>query len=463
MKPATGKLKLNLHRELRLALLAAMETCWVFAILEFLASLTHATRGLTPLPLFIAYWIALVAGRILPQSKQRWVVLQAFAIAIAAITILIVVRVELYPVDWSDLTWLPRFVPTLLSFADGLAAEHIVSVGVLYVFLRGLGLAQRPLTLWFIGLQFRIGVVVFFLLMLVAGFIRPSDPSPWIFVYFFISLLAIALARIEEMGINVRYGPRWAITLLGGVTLVLIVGVGILQVFTVSVAEKLLMIFLPLWVIASAVIMIVAIPFGFLADWLIRLLQPLFTNVNKMLQSLSAMIPANNDATRQLQDTNPLLPLLVPMLKIAFVLGVLAILGFLLARALNRRMKQYEDELFIREFIGAEAEDTVREIKKKPTKPRSHAQRIAAENIRRIYAALVARAADAGVPRRVDETPYEFLPRMQSHWQTESDDLHDITEAYVAVHYAERDAPSEQLSRVREAWKRVEKTLRRET
>ena len=37
-----------------------------------------------------------------------------------------------------------------------------------------------------------------------------------------------------------------------------------------------------------------------------------------------------------------------------------------------------------------------------------------------------------------------------------------ITEAYVAVHYAEHRAAKEEVSRVREAWKRVERRIKRQ-
>ncbi|HEX7593575.1 MAG TPA: hypothetical protein VF429_05330, partial [Anaerolineae bacterium] len=68
---------LNFRRELRFALLAAMETCWVYSVLAFLASIMGFARAISPLSLFAAYWIALVVGRVLPQRKERWWVLQA--------------------------------------------------------------------------------------------------------------------------------------------------------------------------------------------------------------------------------------------------------------------------------------------------------------------------------------------------------------------------------------------------
>jgi hypothetical protein len=188
------------------------------------------------------------------------------AILIAFVTMFAVARAELYPLfGWYDWGWLSRYVPTLISFTKSIAAEHIVSAGVLYVFIRGLGLAQRPLTLWFVGLQFRIGVVVFFFLLLVASYLKSYDASPWIFAYFGFSLLAIALARLEEMGSDLRLGLRWAVTLLAAVALVLFLGLGILQFFTVEAARILLLLLTPLWMLAGLIFLLIAIPAGLLA------------------------------------------------------------------------------------------------------------------------------------------------------------------------------------------------------
>lgn len=464
----------NLRRELRLALLAAMETCWVFAVIVLLTALIERPQPLTPLPFFAAYWLALIVGRLLPESKLRWVILQAIAVTLAVVTLLAVARAELYPqIDWSDFVWLPRLFAGMLSFTNGIAVEHIVGLGVVYVFVRGLGFAQRPLSLWFIGFQFRIGIVVFFLFLLATGMAHSFDalrrnsydPTVWIFVYFFVSLLAIALARMEEMENDVRYGPRWAITLLVAVALVLFIGFGVLQVFTLDTASTLLQLFSPLWVVMSGIIVLLAIPFGILAEWLVELLRPFFNNVSQLFSQLQQIFPQNQDVTKRIEESASMLTLLEPFLKILCVLVIVFAIGYWIARALNRRMTKIEDEQYAREAIDDkdDSEHARRATMAKRGAPRPRRRDLAAESIRRIYAALVARAADAGLPRRAAETPYEFLPRLQSQWRSETDDLNVITEAYVQVHYAEHAAAPEQVNGVRAAWQRVEKIVKRKS
>ena len=64
------------------------------------------------------------------------------------------------------------------------------------------------------------------------------------------------------------------------------------------------------------------------------------------------------------------------------------------------------------------------------------------------------------MPRQVAETPYEFLPRLTAEFVEQSDDLRQITEAYVVVHYGEENATPHVVARVRAAWERVETAIR---
>lgn len=448
---------------LRRALLAAMETCWVYAVIVFLAALMQLNASLTPLPFFIVYWLALNLGRALPRTRLRGILLQATAMLSALVCVLAVARLEIYPaLVWSDGAWLPRFLANLFLSVRGITLEQIVSVAAVYVFIRGLGFGQRPLTLWFIGFQFRLGVVVFFGLFFLAAFARGLGVdqffAPWIFVYFFLALLSIALARSEELGADFQFTPRWMATLLAAVALVLFIGLGVAQVFTVETAQALLGIFAPLWAVVALLILIVAVPLGYIIDFLFQLLKPLFQPFGQMLANLQNS-PLGNFAkdTFGLQDAANN-ELSMNILRTILILAVLLLIGYWLVRALNKKMQSIEAETYVRESIADQAAERARRAAtKKKTPPRARAHALAAETIRRIYAALVARAAAAGLPRRLAETPYEFLPRLEKHWSAEANDLRAITEAYVQAHYAEEPTTQAQASRVKAAWERIKK------
>jgi Domain of unknown function (DUF4129) len=454
--------RLNPRRELRFALLAAMETCWVYALLAYLASFSGAQRAVSALALFASYWIALVVGRVLPRRKERWIVLQLAAIGVALVVLFVIARIELYSnADLFDFSWVPRYLVLLLSFTSGIAAADLAAIGVLYVFIRGLGFAQRPLTLWFIGFQFRLGIVVFFVLLLIAGFVKPFDQTQWLFMYFFISLLAIALARIDEMESDVRFGPRWIVTLLASVGIVLFLGLVLLQFLTLDNTHLLLLLLSPLWAAVVLIITLVAIPLGILMAWLVDLFSPIFGRISRVFQVLQNLIPTDTGNNLNNAQGLELLKTLLPVAKTLLVLAVVLLIGYLIAKALNRRIKQAEDDAYQRESLN-ESERRAQRAGAPTKKPRPRrAGYLSAESIRRIYAALVARASEAGLPRATTETPYEYLPRLQRAWPEQADQVRAITDAYVEVHYGEREFGGAEVDRLRAVWQQVEQRIKR--
>lgn len=453
----------NFRREIRLALLAAMETCWVYAVLVFAGALMNVPPFASPLTLFIAYWLAMILGRELPRRQERWVFLQAAVILSVIVLLLLVARIELYPsYDLFNLGWIPQFISALV-FRQGFSRAIYTAIAVVYMFIRGLGFGSRPLTLWFIGFQFRLGIVVFFGVFLGSAIFHPVEISPWIFIYFALSLFSISLARMDEMGSGIQYGPRWAIILFGGVTLVFFLGLALLQFFTLATTSAFLRFFSPLLVIVQAVALLILIPLSLLAGWLVELLRPVLARLDQFLQQMQLPGPPQPPDEAEKIISPDLLAWLVPLLQTALVLAIILYIGWRIARALNRRMQQAEDALYAREALDSEDESkrAKRELgsKKKPRLRR--ASDLTAESIRRIYAALTARAGAAGIPRREAETPYEFLPRVSRAWSEESDEIRAITEAYVAVHYGEHEATEQELGQIRRVWKKVEATLRR--
>ncbi len=447
------------RRTLRFALLAAMETCWIYIALLYLSTLLHAGRPLSPLSLFITYWVALNAGRFLPLMHARWIMLQCAAIAIAVVTLFVLVRVDLYTgYSLFDPSWIARFVLGI----PRINAEFLAALGIIYMFVRGIGFGTRPLTLWFTGFQFRLGIVAFFLIFGLSALTARFDPGIWVFLYFAVSLFAIALARMEESAAPVPLGPRWAVTLLAAVVLVLFLGLGAVQIFTLDiVALAVQLIAVPASLIVGAIFLILLIPFSFVADWLVELLRPFANSLGRLGEILQNLMPQSvMDAAKQAQQL-VLLDQFVPIIRGLTVVAVVVGIGYLLARGLNRRMLEIEEATYAREAIGADEEDDALKERRRSKKAADRKGRgpISAETIRRVYAALVARAGEAGLPRRPAETPYEFLPRLAKAFPDEAERIQTITEAYIAVHYGEAIADVAQVRRVRQAWDQVQKSI----
>jgi Domain of unknown function (DUF4129) len=448
--------RINARAELRRALLAAAETCWVYAPLMILAALGGQARLLSPIGIFLVYWAGLEIGRYLPRVRRAWRMLQLLTLALAVALVLVVVRVDLYRgTPLLDFTWLPQYLNQLVSFSGGLTSEQIATLALLYAYVRGVGFGQRPLTLWFVGYQFRLGILVLFLTGLLGVLARSVDWRTPLIVFFVVSLLSIALARIEEGGREMALGGRWALILVGANVLVVLLGLFITPLLTIAAANALFVLLEPFAPVFEFLLNLILVPLFFILSLLFTLLGPIFgflvAALRSFQQRLLPQLPTNApDITRELPDLSFALPYVRLGLLLLFVFSI----ALIVAHALHRRMSEWEEENFMREAAGAQDLSRAERIKR----PRTAApppREIEAENIRRIYAALLARAAAVGVPRREAETPFEFLPRLSAQFPDATPDLQTLTDAYVAVHYAQVPATGAQVREMRGVWQRL--------
>lgn len=452
---------MNPRAELRHALLAAAESCWIYAVILTIGTGAGFTHVVSPLGIFIVYWVGLGAGRLLPRVRRAWRLVQALNVIIALIVILIAIRVGLYEqAPLLDLSWLPTYFSRVFAFFEQVSAEEISTIALIYAFVRGLGFAQRPLTLWFVGFQFRLGIVVLFFATIAAGFVGHVDFRLWIFTYFIISLLGIALARIEESGRELALGWKWAAVLLGSISATMGLGYLVSRLFTLQVVDTLFQWMSPLFVVGQILVALIAIPLTFILEAVINLLLPIFELLRGLFRGIVPSFDfGKTEVGRMMGDAIHQLELLTPYFRLAGVMLVVLFVAWLIARALDRRMHREEEETFVREAID-ERNELQLERRRRARTPRPAQREIQAENIRRIYAALLAHAAALGLARREAETPLEFLPRLSARFPDVSSDLRAITDAYVAVHYAQRPATNAQVREMRGLWHRVREQMK---
>jgi len=447
---------LPLRAQLRLALLAAAETCWIYAAVFVVSALAGAPRVVSPFGIFLTYWIALQVGRFVPRAKKTWRILQALTIAIAFLTILVVIRLSLYDqTPFADLHWLSDYFARLTMLREHGAAEQISTLALVFTFARGLSMAQRPLTLWTVGYQFRLGIVVFFVAAIISALSQSIHFGVWVFIYFGLSLPAIALARIEEAGQERPFGGKWALVMLSAIGAVMLLGFAVTQFFTLDAMNRLFEQFSPLGFVVRLLVALVAIPIFLGIELLARLLAPLLDFLRGALQNSSfALNGANADALKFLNQATRVVADLTPYLRIIGVALAVVAMGWLIARALNKRVERREREMFVSETID-DRENFAAESKPRPKRGRFARREIHAENVRRIYAALLVQAENAGLERQTAETPLEFLPRLTARFPDIAPALSEITNAYIAVHYAQRPATDAQARALRALWTRV--------
>lgn len=458
--PSTG---LNLRAELRLALLAAAESCWLYAIVITVGTIGGLPHEVSPLGIFLVYWVGLVAGRVLPRLPQTWRLLQILTVLTAFIAILFAIRIGLYTdLSLTDFSWLLVYFQHIFQLFEHATPDDLSTFVLIFAFVRALGFAQHPLTLWTIGFQFRLGIVIFFVLAGIGALSTRIEFTLWIFAYFAFFLLSIALARIEDAGRVGTLGGRWAAVMLSMLAVILLIGYAATQLLTLRTVNALFAALAPVALIGEAILLIIALPIITVLDFLFRLISPLF---KIFADFMSRFFPANQnsnpEATHTLDAVMQGFINIVPYLRLLGVILVLGVLAWWIARNLNKRMNRVEDEMFAHEPLT----DTDTNGLSQPRRPRSSRfgrREIHAENVRRIYAALQAHAEDLGLKRNDAETPLEYLPRLCAQFPESNADLATLTNAYVAVHYAQQDPTEVQVRELRQVWLRLRDQMKQD-
>ncbi len=87
--------------------------------------------------------------------------------------------------------------------------------------------------------------------------------------------------------------------------------------------------------------------------------------------------------------------------------------------------------------------------------------RTARERVRRLYLALLQRAAQVGHPRRPDQTPFEYATKLKPHVTGEENALDTLTSAFVEARYSRREFRQEEVSLLQRMWRRLQALLRK--
>ncbi|MGD2205545.1 MAG: DUF4129 domain-containing protein [Anaerolineae bacterium] len=83
------------------------------------------------------------------------------------------------------------------------------------------------------------------------------------------------------------------------------------------------------------------------------------------------------------------------------------------------------------------------------------------ELIHYFYLSTVHRAAQAGLPRRPGQTPYEYQTALDERFPDLERDLNGLTEAFVEARYSRRPVQEKDAKAVKPLWQRIKAALRR--
>jgi hypothetical protein len=367
----------------------------------------------------------------------------------------------------------------LVSVFHGLQAQEMLSPDLVvfllavFVWWRGVVLAQRRLDSDTVVSRFHSGLVMLAVTTVVSGFLSPAPPYQFVFAFFFVSLLAIALARAEEVGR--QYGGSQSPFGLGWLAMLVTASLGVLLlaagVATLLTGENLSHFLGPVWEAQWLVFILLARVLVFATSWIwdciIEFLE-LVLGQTDLLRGIRRELTPPGAALAGEPAASLLTPEQLGLARaVGIVLGVLFLLLLiarslrqLRARAGRRRDEDRESvwaEIDVRRSLDGLLEDGRRRLgEMADTLRRSRpGQVFAALTIRRVYAHMSALAAELGHPRALCQTPYEYQPTLEQAFPDCCEEVAWVTEAYVAVHYGEVPDRLMDLDMIRAAWKRI--------
>jgi len=469
-----GILHLNWRKESLYLTLVAAEMCW---FTPWALVITHraavAAPYATALKLGIFVLAVVYLSRIMDRLQfdllyQRWILIVA-----VVITTVLIMRSFLYPgYGLFDLGWLGKVGGALLYFYS-LPPEAIVAVILLFLWWRGISIGQRNLTFQGVGFSFRLGILLLVFstpLLSILGY----DLTILILPFFFFSLMAVALARVEEVnqakgGVGAPFNFTWLAILLGSIVVVLITAWLISRIYSVEGFSQILRwlepVFAPLLRVVEYVLTL-----------LIKLLEPLLRWFFGIFQRVAEGLPGSFEGLEPLgledlpvgEPTQP--PRLLMAISRYVCLGLVGVVALMvLALTLRRRRDRQRRGDEIRESLWSSAAfadgmlnslrggwDRLKDLAGLVGRFGPGMRLYAAVSIRKIYANMARLAERQGFPRQPAQTPYEYLPALGLAFPDCQAETTAITEAYVKVHYGEVPESVKELQRIRECWQQIQ-------
>jgi hypothetical protein len=477
---AQPRLGISWRQELLRFAYAGMEISWFTQFfLVFVPSArllppyaTACTFGLVMLGVYA--WSALAEVRQWPARLERLGLL-----LVLPMLILLAWRVYLHPeLPLADLSWIHAAGAGLLAASsDGYWA---VMAAVLFIWWRGLALGRRAYTFETVALAFRSGLLLLAAGALLLSFVTSQQAMAFILPFFFFSLLAVALARLEDVGrIKGEVGRIFDLSWLGILVVVAALTVGLAGALLAWLARpEGLEILRGLWapignLLVEALLVVLAIllaPFEPILSWLSNLMAQAWLSLleTPLLEGLGALQPGMAE-TASSPQLDQLIALALRVLRLLCGVGLLALLlfaGLVLLKRERQRQREIEEmhetlDVGLGDALAGlwrRARDRLRGAAHLWSQFGISSDLLAAISVRNLYANTGRLARQRGYPRHKARTPYEYLADLRAAFPQAQSEVQAITDAYVAVHYGELLTGREEMDSLRAAYQRLKES-----
>jgi hypothetical protein len=402
---------------------------------------------------------------------------QGIFAGVLLLSIIMAIRFHVYSdAGLRGIDWFLQPVRSFSSLTSGVPLEFVAMLTLTYLWARGIHLARRSLSAQSVGFSFRSGVVVLIAITWAVSLFTDQATLGFIITYFFFALIAVALARIEEVSrapnsTRVRFGAFWIAATVVAVGLLVAVGMVVASLFYGGVLEQVLRWMLPLLIVVQLLIVGLGLILFMVVEFVLSIVPLDWSAFAAALQRVATALRALSLPVADTPGIDPeVIERTMGAVQASCLLGVIIVFvaGVLLLTWWRLRKDRDQDGDESRESIlsaGLLANNLLAMLQAGRDRLGQLAglvdqfglgsRLLSAITIRRIYANLVRLATRAGYPRPRSQTPFEYLETLHEVFPGREADVALITGAYVNAHYGQVPDSREEVVQIRECWERI--------
>lgn len=453
------------------ALLVVGEVTWLALWFRLIA---HGPNEQPLLPFGLLLLTALTAAILMrwasravwPLRRLRWT-----TIGVGTVMALTVVTLAFGP-GWPA-TLGPFIRDPLFAWPPAIVALAMAGI----TWWRGQKIGDRPIDTLEAEERFRTGAIALVLLAVVAPVATNvtevatviADLPGASLLFFTTGLTTLAIARLRALqarGARARgTAPRWALTMAGTIGLVIVTGLTVIAVIPEPLGGlgRILAPIVPYLRILDPILLAILLPIALFFERILILFGRFMSRFNlaEIFQNLEQTPPEQmEERLRNVLEID-----LIMLGEWLIFLIIVAVVAAIVWRSYRKRVRRKEDdrteqrdsvwswrEFFV--LLWARLKRLLGRMRppSPPSRPVEAPVPEEARSIRAVYRAYLRAGAAAGLPRRPEQTPLEYLSALAPRLGESEPLAETITAGYNAARYAERPPGEATVHEVRRAW-----------
>ena len=332
--------------------------------------------------------------------------------------------------------------------------------------------------------QVAIAIGVLFLAL-----ILPVGPSVewlggWSLLFIAAGLITLALngvlhtlrTQTAKSGVAMRVDRYWAMTVIGIVAIVLIVGLLIGQIISPGMIARAFAWLRPIWRLLGQIVMFIVFVFAYLFFGLFGPLLERMQQRNGPTEPQTFQSPVQMDDLQELtREPIQIPPIVGEILRIALIVGGIALLIWLFVRAVKRRSEgqgspdeipETRENILSLDLVRSQLNDLLGGLRGRRAPPmfvELDAAQDRRQLVRELYQKVLARAVELDLPRKREQTPTRYQQSLLYLCSSESAEVRQavetLTATYEVARYGVEPPTVEQVQAAERAFAEIDAVL----